>query len=423
MKCIYTLIVLCVSLCGLTAKSKAQTANKTTLISSRLRASVNYGYVYGAYSGQDSTTFDYAPPRGAWTDGWEEWKYSTKSFYDYNTSISVYNPNPSMRYMLSFNSSDEVTGRIAQRRNPSTSSWENVEKDVISYVGTGMIDTVTGIDWDSVAGTWKSNPSYRETYEYNTLYQLAQKTYQEWSPSYSSLRNRERYQYTWLSSGKMDTRVKQKWDLTAWKNSVKELFSWDVSNNNIGTQWFLWGGYVWDTAERDTHSDFHGNKPGLTLREMHYTSGFPTFWRNYYQCHTTYNTSNDPTYRYYDTWNMATNSWEHYEGPSSATRWYYENYDPTATINLKELPGQSINVLLYPVPAVSELRIDITWQEAQAFSAAVYDQQGRRLSAWQQPAAHEYHDKLDVSILPAGCYYLRITSTGGIVSREFTILR
>eukprot|EP01030_Chromulinospumella_sphaerica_P034358 gene34358-biopygen11232 len=298
----------------------------------------------------DSTTFEYAPPRGPWTDGWEAWKYSTKELYNYNLSTNVYDALPYTRYMLTFNAANEITDRITQQWNFPTASWGNSAKDIISYSATGKIDTVITYGWDGTAGAWKTTPSYRETYAYNTSDQRIRKTYENWNVSASAFINVNRYIYTWNSTGNMASSTYQTWSGTAWQNNTLEVYGWDASDNKIETVTLTWG-FTWDSSLRDTHSGFHNHQPDLTVRAI-----------------------------YREHLNTVSLAWEPYDGFYSAERWFYEDYDPSAPLPTAAtlIPEAKADVKLYPVPTTTELNIDVQWNDARAFNAAIFDKQGRQ---------------------------------------------
>jgi len=409
-----------------TSATLAQTANKRTAVASRLKADVNVLYLTASgYSPMDSTTFAYAPPRGPWADGWEAWKYSTREFYNYNLSTNVYDALPYTRYMLTFNAANEITDRITQQWNFPTASWGNSAKDIISYSATGKIDTVITYGWDGTAGAWKTIPSYRQTYTYNASDQRTRATNENWNASASAFRNVNRYNYTWNSTGDMASSTYQTWSGTAWQNNTLEVYGWDASNNKIETVTLTWG-FTWDSSLRDTHSGFHNHQPDLTVRAMYVNVvGVPPLWSDIYRWTTTFNSYDQPTYRYREHLNTVSLAWEPYDGFYSAERWYYEDYDPSAPLptTVMLIPETNADVRLYPVPASTVLNIDMKWHNAQSFNATIFDEQGRQVIAWQQPPTSEYHDKLDVSNLPAGCYYLRITSVDGVLNRTFNVVR
>ena len=90
--------------------------------------------------------------------------------------------------------------------------------------------------------------------------------------------------------------------------------------------------------------------------------------------------------------------------------------DESLIISVNDIQKEISPVNLFPNPATSELRI--TDYELQILNAEIFDAPGQRVVS-EQPAVYSRQLNINISSLPAGIYFLRITSEQGTLTKKF----
>lgn len=93
-------------------------------------------------------------------------------------------------------------------------------------------------------------------------------------------------------------------------------------------------------------------------------------------------------------------------------RYYYQLYWPTG---VEETSSKSADITLYPNPATNVLHINTSEEYTQA---RIYNSMGQMVKL-----VNANSEQVNVSDLPAGNYYLQLSSSGGAVKRSFVIVR
>lgn len=98
--------------------------------------------------------------------------------------------------------------------------------------------------------------------------------------------------------------------------------------------------------------------------------------------------------------------------PSKRYRYQYEAYWP---VSVSQAVHNSNDVILYPNPATTELRISgtVQWQQGR-----IYNSMGQMVQI-----VNANGKQVDISRLPAGNYYLQLTANGEVLNKSFTIVR
>ncbi|WP_276135045.1 T9SS type A sorting domain-containing protein [Polluticoccus soli] len=126
---------------------------------------------------------------------------------------------------------------------------------------------------------------------------------------------------------------------------------------------------------------------------------------------------------------LHTEQWDNGQwvpGPDSATAssshtytFEYEVAWPTGVPEVKE----AANVKLYPSPASDFIRIETEWKNAQPFTAAILDMQGRVVRQWDEPGTKQYARTIPLTELPSGTYIIKLNCGEEQYSNRFSVYK
>ncbi|HYD22973.1 MAG TPA: hypothetical protein VEB40_15930 [Flavipsychrobacter sp.] len=78
---------------------------------------------------------------------------------------------------------------------------------------------------------------------------------------------------------------------------------------------------------------------------------------------------------------------------------------------------------LYPLEADAYINIYIEWPEMQAFTIAIYNNEGLLQHEWKEKAAKNYQKALSLANMPEGRYYMVVQGAKEAFKKDFIISR
>lgn len=106
-------------------------------------------------------------------------------------------------------------------------------------------------------------------------------------------------------------------------------------------------------------------------------------------------------------------------GGDYTRRYYYELYTPTAVATVNQ---DAAEINMFPNPASTMLNLHVKWSDAQAFTIAIYDMQGRLVRQWGEEKAKDYSKQVPVSALPTGNYIIKVQGESGGSQQQLSIV-
>ncbi|GAA4452960.1 T9SS type A sorting domain-containing protein [Rurimicrobium arvi] len=324
----------------------------------------------------------------------------TNQVYNYST-LAYENSD---RTVNTFNSSNLMVTTESQTWNGT--SWDNGDMDKFTYNSAGKQLTDTSLTWSGSAYDYNSVivTSYTGTGKESklTIYIYAG----VWLP-YVSL------DYTYNSSDDIATMlVKVNFSGTVLEDYQRATYTYDASKNPIFQDFEEFDGTTWSPIGRIA-STFDASANLLDEYSLNWNSSTSTYDSSALTQYT-YNTYNQETSETTYT-NDGTGGGFYMASGDSRTNYYYEDFSPTA---VKEISTIAADVKLFPIPAGDELSLQIAQAEAQSLDMQVVDIQGRSVVSRHYAAAKTISDKISVSNLPSGSYFVKLSN--GTV-RSFTV--
>jgi hypothetical protein len=242
---------------------------------------------------------------------------------------------------------------------------------------------------------------------------------------------------TYDASGNMLSRFMQMYmpdslGVYSWVSVEKWENTFNAANKAVSTATYWYGGDTTATLNRldSFFYDAHNNLT-LTNSRMRDVTGALANYRSY---HYEYNSYDQLTALYTNTWNPATHAWvisPDISTPDYIRRFHYSDtandpFDPIPHYtpqSVEETVRSGCDLNVFPSPANGTLNLDITWNTVQQFSIQVLDVQGRIWAQWNVAACTHYADVLPVAQMPAGNYVLRVTGATGAQVRQFVVGR
>lgn len=408
--------------------------------SSRLVAKADW-YNNGAiFLPLDSTAYSYTNPRGG--DLMHTLKYNTAVSWKIMPSDTVYS-NDSTIYQQ-FDGNNNIISKTNTVWNAATSSWENATKTLYFYDANNNVDTMVsqiwgGTNWVNVSRdiysytlgnrlfsvqnqvwngtTMAFDANTQKTYYYNVGGNLVQEIEQVWNTSTSTYNYTNKYDYTYTSSNQLASTTYSVWGGGGWVASYMYTYSYDASNNMIAElyQTYNTTTAAWDNITLENYSSFVGGMPQLEIDQRWDTTG-GGMWVNNLEKTYAYNSFNQLTNSVEESWNIA-GFWEHANGDRAAN-YYYETYTGTSSVGNVAANGEAN---IFPVPAQNVLNISLNWNEAQAFTVAIYNMNGVVVRQWNVPATAQYNTSIPVNTLAAGNYVVKIAGTNGQIVKQVVV--
>jgi hypothetical protein len=311
-----------------------------------------------------------------------------------------------------------------RRQSRSNGLWVNFSQFATTYDSNHNILTERHQIWRN--NSWVNGDYYYQfTYTYDDSNRnMLTKLQQSWSND--SWVNLNQITYTYDSNNNMLTELRRNWSNDSWVNRSQITYTYD-SNNNIQTKLLkIWmennslGNYSLITTTYDSKHNL--------LTELQQRWGNNS-WINDRQYLMAYDENGNSTSA--ESWNWINESWQPWGNGifSDITIWlYYNNMQSTfgglscdkMTASYKKVNGDYTNVepiatsesetiSIYPNPTTGEFQIRNSGFEIQ--DIRIFNLSGAYVFNSRQTT-------LDVSHLPAGMYFVQLTTEKGIVTKK-----
>jgi hypothetical protein len=200
------------------------------------------------------------------------------------------------------------------------------------------------------------------------------------------------------------------------------LYSYDEKNNRSESLFQRWKSEQWEDERRDTYAyDIHNN---MTAHINQYWK--TDNWSNNEKFTYSYDNNHNTTEAFYQRW--FNDSWENsnsnyhdpfyinYNNKQSSLSWMnvhkiVASYLKTGTVSIKDNPTVESAVRIYPNPVSNLLNVE-TNNLSLAPEVNIYSTQGILL-------LHTKGNQIDVSSLPRGIYFVRISDRNGCSFGKF----
>jgi hypothetical protein len=407
--------------------------------SSRLVAEAHWSNNGAVFLPVDSTVYVYnSNSRGGDLKNTLKFDNSTSWVYDMAYHNATY-------WVQTFDANNNITTNIAETWNGST--WVLNTKMIYNYNGSMQLTGVVTQMWDSTAWVGVSE----HVYTYNTGGKMQTDVSETWilgayvpvsekvysydltntfiinetdqnlaggSPVYTN-----QYVYAYDSTtSQLRSATLSIWNGSGWANSTRQTKAYDTSANLITllSQNYNAPLVRWDNANLTIYGHFtrrNSNMPQTQLDQVWSSAGSGA-WNNMKQSMYSYNAKNQMTSSMTESYNSSASRFE-YQSGDPAANYYYQGYSSVLVKNVTNTNGTAN---IYPVPAQGTLHIDLSWDNAQPATIAIYDMQGRMVTPMiATPTVAEYRAGVSVDNLAAGMYVVSINGTQGQIVKQIVV--
>lgn len=215
--------------------------------------------------------------RQIWDAPAQQWINSRRTLWTYtpssreiisqtwNTSTGSW--ENSLRWIISMNSSGQITEQIRQTWNTTTSTWDNVSRILYTYDAWGNRTEELYQIWNTTTASWEND--FRRVYVYSPAGLLLSRTNQNWNPATSSWENSSRRQYQYNSQDLRVYELREQWNSVTgtWEPSSQTFFTYDMQGNPIGKMRQDWNASTgqWENARLYQRVN---NSAGLPVYEL-----------------------------------------------------------------------------------------------------------------------------------------------------------
>ena len=302
--------------------------------------------------------------------------------------------NTANQFCFTYDSNNNMLTELYQYWDINSNSWINVSFYTFTYDTNGNM--ISNIIQKAADNSWLDHRLFTYTYDSNnnmitkieyywrndSLIQLTPSTYtyDHNNNLLSELQGSTLYTYTYDSNNNLLTKLIQSWTGNSFRDVYKFLMEYDENNNGTLSEcWFFWikdGEWDWqpDNARNVGNNIFYNN--------MQSTFGLV----EYHKITASYKKVSDFT----------------------------NKTEPV-------FPDKSNTISIYPNPTIGELRIR-NYETTFGVSplgiegVEIYDIMGKKLSTFNYQLSTI--NSIDISHLPAGIYFMRITTEKGVVTKK-----
>ena len=332
--------------------------------------------------------------RSVWNSA-GSWKFSTKDtgIFDAKDNQIQYQTwkwddagnkwDNDSRQNKNFNSSNDMIGSIEEKWNFSTNSWQADSKIEMLYDANH--NPLITQKYFSEHGLW-------------TLYEYQERAYNssgDWITSYRKELN--------PSTGIWDNyyRAFLEFDGTGRMTMFKSNFSKDGSN--------------WENIDSShtVYDSFYESSQRIKYKWNKTVGAFDQFSKE----NSTYNKYSQQTSLTYYYWDATGSYWK---SPEFHNNYYYEEF----TAAVPDINNEVEELILFPVPANSELNYDLVWAKPQEFEISLTNLSGTLLKIWHRQVTTHSAEIIPLAEFPAGIYVITFHGEGNRkISRSFIISR
>lgn len=199
-----------------------------------------------------------------------------------------------------------------------------------------------------------------------------------------------------------------------WINSSRSVYTYDVNNDVVLEEIQAFQNNTWVTTLK-WHSTYDGDHNKLTQWEEVLTGGV---WINTMMFQYTYTNTNLLETATTTEWDDVTAQFIPKQGTGKVV-YYYEEFDPSGLSNTVK---NNTTLQVFPNPATNNISIRSSTAHSAPFSITIFDATGRSVKHWNEPPSTFYQKQVDVSSLPSGSYFLRISDRPQ-EAVQFTIMK
>jgi len=333
------------------------------------------------------------------------------------TMISRYNNqwNDNRKSVITYDASGRINCLIDYNNN--NGQFVPVAKDSVYYNSNNDITKQIYFNYYSYSGYW--DKAFEKNYTYNSsgVLTLMQETLFSWTGTtyYRSI-------YSYNSSGLItliNTELQN--NFGAWQNHKRETFTYNTQGQLISEKGELFQNNSWLNDSRNK-LDYTYDANGNIATQTHIISQMNSW------------VPDDKIIRSYDNLNRSitgehkvyqNNTWipalgllyikdtANVEEPLSAFK--YQVFYAANTTGYTQLSNSGDRITIYPNPAHSEISISNQKGTLNNMEIKIYDISGKLL-LWKN---YNSGDKIDISSLYRGVYFIQINTDSGIQTRRF----
>jgi Secretion system C-terminal sorting domain len=349
------------------------------------------------------------------------WKFNTKytdMVYDANNNLTsetyqIWNGSAwenNEKYTYTYDTNNNRTSELDQSWNGSV--WENYNQYINTYDANNNQTSKLGQNWNG--SVWENYIQYINTYDANN--NKTSELDQSWNGSVWE--NVEQWLYTYDVINNLKSILAQGWNGTAWVNSWLTTYTYDANNNRTSGLGQNWNGSAWVNYSLTTYTYDASNNLTSELQQSWNGSA----WVNHFQWLFTYDANNNLVSAFEQKWDG--NAWVNHlkdnltydanNFTESESYKYWNNYGTNivggdsiyyyfhTVVGVNELMVQDGNIVVYPNPTSTSITIETITKG----SLSIHNISGQQLL---QQEITEPKTQLDISSLPSGVYFVRVT--------------
>lgn len=298
------------------------------------------------------------------------------------------------QYTSSFDANNNQTAWLAQNWNGS--AWVNSDQYTYSYDANNILTIELYQTWNG-SGWVNQN---QDTYSYDSNNNRTGDLYQSWNGS--GWVNSGQWSFTYDANNNLISELFQSWNSSGWVNSILTTYSYDSKNNLTSDLFQTWNGSAWANYMKDLNTYDSNNNLINDLRQIF--NG--TTWVNYDQFLFSYDASkieNNYSAKYWDNTGTAVTS-------GDSISYYYHT-----VMGINDLSSNVSTVKIYPNPATDKITIELS-EAIKECNLAIIDVEGQQLIIY---VVTRQQMQVDISSLPQGLYFIRLTSNKTVITGKF----
>lgn len=291
-----------------------------------------------------------------------------------------------------------------------TTGWYDVSRKSFAYDIRNNLLSV--LEEHKSGSVWK--PFQKDDYTYDSLNRITSSTTQN-ADTLGVLVNSYRVLYNYSIDTNLTDKIMMNWADSAgtgvWRLSNRFCYEYNTTHKAVADTFYLYDNVGGWTKQYYENNSFDGaGNTIVTLRKRWNPSIFTFVNDRRYTW--SYNTENQCTAAYSETWIQNTNTWFFYTSENAGhidyIRRYY--YGPLPASVDRTNVERLVDLTVYPSPASDFVTIKANFHEAAPYTLSIYDIQGRLALHYTEPAAKIMYKTISVNNLPAGIYNVRLVS-------------
>ena len=300
----------------------------------------------------------------------------------------------SYQYTYAYDADNNLTNRLTQGWNGSV--WLNSYQYTYTYDANNNLTIELFQIWENSA--WGNH--YQNIYSYNANNKITNGLFQTWTGG--AWVNSFYDTYTYDASNNMTSGLTQTWNGSAWENSGQFTCTYDAKNDLTKELVQNWNGNAWENSEQYIYT--YDANDNMTSQLNQGWNG--SNWVNKQQYTTTSDANHfekSYVFKYWNSTGIKVSS-----GDSS-----YNYYHTVLGIN--NLMAHEGSITVYPNPASTKISITTSAITTKS-QLSIMNLSGQQLITRQ---ITEPKTQLDISTLPSGVYFVRLTNDRTVETGKF----